>query len=147
MTKKDIGQILKNLRLNTGKTQAEIAKKLGRTQQIIGHWETGYAQPDANTLFELCDIYGVSVDEAFNFDKKNQFTQHEIEIIKAYREKKELQAAVDILLQVSSRIPKVEVSDEISEITKTSYLLEDNGLSKIAQVNEESQLPPQKPPA
>ena len=60
MTKEEIGGVLKNLRTKTGMTQREVAEKIGRTQQIIGHWETGYSQPDANTLFVLCDIYGVS---------------------------------------------------------------------------------------
>lgn len=71
MTKEQIGSILKELRLQTGKTQKEVAELLGRKQQIVGHWETGYAQPDANTLFTLCEIYGTTVDAAFGFKKKD----------------------------------------------------------------------------
>ena len=56
MTKEEIGAVLKGLRTDSGKTQKEVAEILGRTQQIIGHWETGYSQPDANTLFRLCEI-------------------------------------------------------------------------------------------
>ena len=56
MTKTEIGSILKELRVSSGKTQKEVAELLGRKQQIVGHWETGYSQPDANTLFTLCDI-------------------------------------------------------------------------------------------
>ncbi len=67
MTKAEIGAVLKRLRIASGKTQKEVAQILGRTQQIIGHWETGYSQPDANTLFLLCDIYGTTVDAAFGF--------------------------------------------------------------------------------
>ena len=67
MTKEEIATVLKNLRLSTGMTQKEVAEKLGRKQQVIGHWETGYAQPDANTLFTLCEIYNTSVDAAFGF--------------------------------------------------------------------------------
>lgn len=69
MTKEEIGAILKKLRTKSGKTQKEVATALGRTQQVVGHWETGYAQPDANTLFILCDLYGASVDVAFGFKK------------------------------------------------------------------------------
>lgn len=71
MTKAEIGTILKELRIKSGKTQKEVAEILGRKQQIIGHWETGYSQPDANTLFTLCDIYGTTVDDAFGFNKKS----------------------------------------------------------------------------
>ena len=86
MTKEEIGQVLKQLRIASGMTQKEVAQKLGRTQQIVGHWETGYSQPDANTLFTLCDIYGANIDEAFGFRKKyNDITSPEYDMIKKYR--------------------------------------------------------------
>ena len=65
MTKQEIGQILRVAREAKGFTQKQVAELLGRKQQIVGHWETGYSQPDANTLFELCDLYDLSIDEAF----------------------------------------------------------------------------------
>lgn len=64
---------MKGARLAAGFTQAQVATLLNRKPQVVGHWETGYAQPDANTLFELCDIYGISIDEAFG-KKGNQET-------------------------------------------------------------------------
>ena len=73
MTKQEIGEVLKGARLAAGFTQAQVATLLNRKPQVVGHWETGYAQPDANTLFELCDIYGISIDEAFG-KKGNQET-------------------------------------------------------------------------
>lgn len=85
MTKEDIGLVLKKLRTSRGLTQKEVAEKLGRKQQVVGHWETGYAQPDANTLFTLCDIYGVTVDDAFGFQKNNDISILEYEHIKKYR--------------------------------------------------------------
>lgn len=85
MTKEQIGAILKEKRLSSGLTQKEVAKRLGRNQPIVGHWETGYAQPDANTLFLLCDIYGTTVDEAFGFQKNNDISKSEYEHIKKYR--------------------------------------------------------------
>lgn len=69
MTKQEIGQILRAAREAKGLTQKQVATEIGRKQQVVGHWETGYAQPDANTLFELCDLYGISVDEAFGKKK------------------------------------------------------------------------------
>ena len=84
MTKEEIGLVLKRLRISCGLT--EVAEKIGRKQQIVGHWETGYAQPDANTLFTLCDIYGVTVDDAFGFQKKTDISILEYERIKKYRD-------------------------------------------------------------
>lgn len=85
MTKEEIGAILKSLRVANNMTQKEVAEKIGRKQQIVGHWETGYAQPDANTLFSLCELYGVSIDEAFGFNQKREISAPEYEHIKKYR--------------------------------------------------------------
>lgn len=85
MTKEEIGQILKELRLSCGKTQKEVAELLGRKQQIVGHWETGYSQPDANTLFILCDIYGTTVDAAFGFKKSDiTISGKDIDLLQKY---------------------------------------------------------------
>lgn len=86
MTKEEIGLVLKELRISCGMTQKEVAEKLGRKQQIVGHWETGYAQPDANTLFTLCNIYGVTVDDAFGFQRNNNISKEEYDHIKKYRD-------------------------------------------------------------
>lgn len=83
MTREEIGSVLKQLRIAAGKTQKEVAEIIGRKQQIIGHWETGYSQPDANTLFTLCDIYGTTVDDAFGFNK-NPVSQVDLELLKKY---------------------------------------------------------------
>lgn len=67
MTKAEIGLALKKVRLAAGFTQKQAAEKLGRKQQTLASWEIGQAQPDANTLFTLCAVYGTTVDEAFGF--------------------------------------------------------------------------------
>lgn len=85
MTREEIGLVLKELRTSCGMTQKEVAEKIGRTQQIVGHWETGYAQPDANTLFTLCSIYGVTVDDAFGFQRKDNISKEDYERIRKYK--------------------------------------------------------------
>lgn len=73
MTKQEIGAILMGLREKAGKSREEVAELLGKSVKTIGHWETGYAQPDANTLFLLCTIYGADLNEAFGFDDTKKF--------------------------------------------------------------------------
>ena len=84
MTKEEIANILKNIRQESGLTQKEAAEKLGRKQQTLASWETGQSQPDANTLFSLCRIYGTTVDTAFGFDR-TLMDQTEKTLIKKYR--------------------------------------------------------------
>lgn len=92
MTKKEIADILKKCRICAGFTQKEAASRLGRPQQTLASWETGKSQPDANTLFSLCDLYGVSVNEAFGYPEAQQanlsgvtLSKEEMSIIKKYR--------------------------------------------------------------
>lgn len=86
MTKEEIGRILKESRVASGLTQAQVAEAISRPQNTISAWEMGRAQPDANTLFVLFDLFGRSVDEAFGFTKAPfDITSIERERIKKYR--------------------------------------------------------------
>lgn len=67
MTKQEIGAILMRLREKSGKSREEVAELLGKSVKTVGHWETGYAQPDANTLFLLCTIYDADLSTSFGF--------------------------------------------------------------------------------
>lgn len=69
MTKEDISRIIKESRMMAGLTQAQVAERLERPQATVAGWEVGRSQPDANTLFELFQVLGRSVDEAFGFQK------------------------------------------------------------------------------
>lgn len=55
-------EILKNLRLQNGYTQKDVAKKLNVTSQCYQGYETGYRQPTPEMLCKLADVFGVSVD-------------------------------------------------------------------------------------
>ena len=85
--------------------------------KTIYGWESGQAQPTADTLLLLCEIYkipdilraikeltqgNISYMNSFGYDQPDDpaasLTYHEREIIYAYRNRPELQHAVDILL-------------------------------------------------
>jgi transcriptional regulator with XRE-family HTH domain len=72
VTREDIASILKASRVSSGLTQKQAAEAIGRKQQTLASWETGQSQPDANTLFELFDVYGISVDDAFGLSYKQK---------------------------------------------------------------------------
>lgn len=54
---------LKRLRASNKMTQAELAQKIGYSQQAIARWETERSTPDPNTLIKLAHVFGVTVDE------------------------------------------------------------------------------------
>ena len=85
MTKEEIGAVLKSARERRGLTQLQVAETIGKRQQTIGNWETGYAQPDANTLFALCDLYNISIDDAFGGGRHVVVSSSEKEHLEKYR--------------------------------------------------------------
>ena len=53
---------LKELRKEKNLSQAELAKELEVSQRSISSWETGFRQPDFETLEILAKYFGVSTD-------------------------------------------------------------------------------------
>lgn len=101
-----IAKVLKKYRKNNKLTVNEVAELLNErsltvaTKTIHG-WESGQAQPDADTLLVLCEIYNIDdILGTFGYSDKKQFhiTNHERELIEKYRQHPELQDAVDKLL-------------------------------------------------
>ncbi|AUW92690.1 hypothetical protein BXT84_00895 [Sulfobacillus thermotolerans] len=59
---KRIGQILRTLRSNTGKTLEQVARELNIGTSLLGMYERGERMPPPDKLALLADYYGVSVD-------------------------------------------------------------------------------------
>lgn len=53
---------LKELRIEKGLKQEELAKVLSVTQRKISYWETGKIEPDLLHLTKIADYFQVSVD-------------------------------------------------------------------------------------
>lgn len=53
---------LKELRIESNKTQRDIAKLTGYRQTLVSKWEHGDREPDNATLIKLATYFNVSVD-------------------------------------------------------------------------------------
>ena len=101
-----IAKVLKEYRKNNNLSVKEVAEILENKSMVVAEktiygWESGQAQPDADTLLVLCDIYNIKdVLGTFGYrsDKHFYITNHEKELIFKYRKHPELQSAVDKLL-------------------------------------------------
>ena len=51
------------LRKRNGLTQIEFAKKLHVTQSAVSHWESGRSMPDTTQLFNIAQLFGMTIDE------------------------------------------------------------------------------------
>lgn len=59
---------LRELRIQAGLGQEELAENLGVSRQSISAWENGRASPDIANLIKLSDLYGISLDELLRED-------------------------------------------------------------------------------
>lgn len=85
---------LRELRKDKQITQQELAKKLNLSIQTISGYETGYAQPQIETLIAMADYFGVTTDELLgreNFATGNvvitgtQLSEDEKQLVDLYR--------------------------------------------------------------
>lgn len=79
---------LRDARLNASLTAKEVGEKLGKSEKTVSAWEHGRGQPDADALFQLCELYGiVSMDYFFpplNVEPM-YVSPEEQRLLKAYR--------------------------------------------------------------
>lgn len=81
-----ISKNLAMLRKEKGITQAELASKLNYSDKAVSRWEHGDTLPDVNVLLELCEFYGITLDDLVNEDceideeteKKKEITSYKI---------------------------------------------------------------------
>lgn len=128
-----MGEIRDNISANIaryrkekGISQKELAEKVGaKNLTTVSSWERGASSPDIETLFIMCDIFGVSINEMYgiekNISKKESptlSTEHQ-EVLSAYDN-------ADLhdknLARMALRLPTLKEDTEFGEDTnfKTS---------------------------
>lgn len=63
--KKHVGSKIRELRIKRGMEMEELAERLGTTKQTISRYELGDRQANQDILFQLSDIFDVSIDYFF----------------------------------------------------------------------------------
>lgn len=107
--KYEIGSKIRYYRELRGLNQKELAKRIGVSNGRISNWEQGINRPDADILVLLCQALEVSADELLDLKTTSmQLSATECELIRMYREKPELQSAVNILLGVNVNMEELK---------------------------------------
>ncbi|MBO5925577.1 MAG: helix-turn-helix transcriptional regulator [Clostridia bacterium] len=57
------GAKIRQLRIKSGMTQAELGEKLNVTSQAVSKWENDLSQPDLDSIKKICDLFGVTANE------------------------------------------------------------------------------------
>lgn len=62
---KYVGNKIKYFRNKNKLTQEELGIKMGTKKATVSNWETGYRSPQQDTLFELADVLGITINDLF----------------------------------------------------------------------------------
>lgn len=62
------GNKLKELRIERGLTQKQLAQKLCCAQSAVYYWETDKQEPSISTFKKICEFFEVSADYMLDID-------------------------------------------------------------------------------
>ena len=129
------GSKLKDYRNLQNITQEDLAKKLNTTKQVISRYENDLRSPKLSVAIEYAAKLGIPLENLVDDQKQlniNTFlSEHEIRVIKSYREHPEMQSAVDRLLDVQEDTVKLKAvarstdNQSTTEIQLTKEKLEE----------------------
>lgn len=79
---------IKELRARMGWRQDELAKKLSKSRQAVGNYETGTRGLDEETIHQCCEIFGVTADYLLCLSSVPSLdvSEEEYELLAEYRE-------------------------------------------------------------
>lgn len=78
---------IKELRIQNGWRQQDLAARLNTNQQTVGRYETGVRGLDVETIFRLCEIFDVSADYLLGRAAlpSPELSEEETELVLAFR--------------------------------------------------------------
>ena len=99
----EIGNRIRKYRESRGLNQKELAQQIGVSNGRVSNWEQGINRPDADILADICRVLNVSPSELLDVRlSSDDLSIQERKVIHAYREKTDLQQAVNIRLGVNN---------------------------------------------
>ena len=66
----EIEKKLKDVRMQAGLTQEQVAEKIMVSRQTVSNWENSKSLPDIVSIMSLSDLYQISIDELLKGDKR-----------------------------------------------------------------------------
>ena len=61
-----IGEKIKELRIESGLSQAQLSAELGVSQKAIDDWERGVNEPKARYIMSIVKFFDITYDEFFD---------------------------------------------------------------------------------
>lgn len=91
MSEQEIRKILaiklKEFRERAGLTAKEAGLALGKSEKTINAWEHERGQPDADMLFHICKLYGITnISVFYGLNSESVLSSSESELLTLYRQ-------------------------------------------------------------
>mgnify|MGYP002508240749 FL=1 len=100
--KYEIGIRIRKYRELRGLSQKELSDLIGVSNSRVSNWEQGINRPNADIISNLCRALDVSPSELLDIQiSTDSLNEQERKLVSAYRNKPELQEAVNILLGIN----------------------------------------------
>lgn len=71
---------IKKLRKQMKMTQAQLAERLNVAQSTVASWERGARRPDLDLVPQIAEIFGVSVNDVYGYDGKDETEEEAMQI-------------------------------------------------------------------
>ena len=60
------GELIKEIRIEKGMKQKDLAEKVFVSAAAVSKWENGHGFPDVSVLPDLCEVLDLSIEELMN---------------------------------------------------------------------------------
>ena len=97
----EIGNRIAKYRKLKKLSQRDFANLIGVSNSRISNWEQGTHRPDVDILADICRVLEVSPSELLDIRlSTDELTDRERQLVLAYRSHRDMQKAVDKLLDI-----------------------------------------------
>lgn len=120
----NIGTNIYTLRKEKKITQAQLAEKLGVSEQAISKWENNQCAPDVSLFPTIADCFGVSIDRLFGYHM-NSYAEEVKAVLKAADDSMDTYKEIDIISEGLKKYPnspdlKIYLAFSLSMINRMS---------------------------
>lgn len=137
----NLGNNIKNLRINKRMTQEELAELLGTTSKSISRWEQGSTYPDITLLPIIANIFEISVDELLGVEtiKQDEYIKKLKEQANAYARNNDYESEFTLWQEAYKKLPNNdEIKISLIDIMNTINIIKNelkysNEIIKLAE--------------
>lgn len=133
-----LGERIKQNRVDKGLTQQDLAEKMNVSRPTISNWETGRSYPDLESLVEISNLFGESLDRLLKGDEQT-VRKMNLDMLKGQRLKRILAVLLVPVLLVAAYFSWMTYADRRKEIVAIEdvynlTLNTANGLSRETEI-------------